>query len=64
MNNDEVVYLYYALVIKIMVEFIRTTTFSKYPANIHSVSLGTFVECISENYHIVNPGKCKKGTFN
>ena len=46
MNKEDVVCLYYALKIKLWVEFIRTFTFLKYPANMHNVSLRTFVECI------------------
>ena len=45
MDKDEVVYLYYSQKIKIMVGFIRIYPFSKYHANIHNVSLRTFVEC-------------------
>ena len=44
MNKDDVVYLYYAQ--KIMVGFIRICPCSKYPADMHNVSLRTFVECI------------------
>ena len=47
MDNDDVVYLYYAEKIKIMIEFIRVQPFSKYPADIHNISLRTFVECTS-----------------
>ena len=43
MNKDEVVYLYNALLIEIKVDFIRTSTGLKYPANIYNVSLRTFV---------------------
>ena len=46
MNKDEVVYLYYAHKIKIRANYIRTLTFTKYPANIHSESIGIFVEYI------------------
>ena len=45
MNKDEVVYLHYVHKIKIRVELIRNLTIWQYPANTHSVSLGTFVQC-------------------
>ena len=46
MNEYDVVYLYYAQKTKIMVEFSRIWPFSKNPADMHNVSLRTFVECI------------------
>ena len=50
MNNNEVACLYYALLTKLLIEFIRNLAFLKYPANIHNVSLTTFVECMC--YHV------------
>ena len=45
-NKNEVVYICYAHLIKPWVEFIYNLTSLKYPANIHNVSLRTFIECI------------------
>ena len=42
-NKDEVVCLYYALWIKLWVKFVLKLTFLIYRANIHNVSLRTFV---------------------
>ena len=64
MSINEVVYLYYALKIRISVEFTRTLTFLKYPANIHDVSLRTFVKCIYKVYNFAaTPFKRKNCVF-
>ena len=63
MNKDEVVYLYYALSIKIRIEFNRFYTLLKYPANIPSVSLRTFVECLYDIVDVLYVNTIETETF-